>query len=55
MAFIGLALAFLFVHYLAEPLGSWLALAIGLGVAVGWSGLLLLVRLRAMRRARNRI
>jgi uncharacterized membrane protein (GlpM family) len=51
IAFIGLALSFLFVHYLAEPLGSWAALAIGLGVAVGWSGLLLLVRLWTMRRA----
>ena len=55
VAFIGLALAFLFVHCLAEPLGSWLALAIGLSVAVGWSGLLLLVRLGAMRRMRNQI
>jgi uncharacterized membrane protein (GlpM family) len=51
VAFIGLALAFLAVHYLAEPLGSWWALAIGLGVASGWSGLLFLVRMRAMRRA----
>jgi len=51
VAFIGLALSFLFVHYLAEPLGSWWALAIGLLVAVGWSGLLLLVRVMASRRA----
>jgi len=51
VAFIGLALSFLFVHYLAEPLGSWWALAIGLVVAVGWSGMLLLVRVWATRRA----
>ena len=47
VAFIGLTLSFLSVHYVAGPLGSWLGLAIGLGVAVGWSGLLLLVRRRA--------
>jgi uncharacterized membrane protein (GlpM family) len=51
VAFIGLALSFLLVHYLAEPLGSWWALVIGLCVAVGWSGILLLVRVMAMRRA----
>jgi uncharacterized membrane protein (GlpM family) len=46
IAFIGLTLAFLAVHYLAEPLGSWLALAIGLCIAVAWSGMLILVRSR---------
>jgi len=51
VAFIGLALGFLCVHYLAETLGSWWALVIGLAVAVGWSGILLLVRAMAMRRA----
>jgi uncharacterized membrane protein (GlpM family) len=50
-ALIGLAAGFLVVHCLAEPLGSWLALLIGLAVAVAWSGLLLLVRVQAMRRA----
>jgi hypothetical protein len=38
------------VHYLAVPLGSWWALAIGFLVAVAWSGVLLVVRLRAMKR-----
>jgi len=51
VAFVGLALGFLFVHYFAATLGSWWALAIGLFVAVGWSGLLLLLRGIAMRRA----
>jgi uncharacterized membrane protein (GlpM family) len=51
IAFIGLALGFLVVHFLAEPLGSSWALAIGLSVAVAWSGILLLVRVTAMRRA----
>jgi uncharacterized membrane protein (GlpM family) len=55
VAFIGLALSFLSVHYLAQPLGSWWALAIGMLVAVGWSGLLLLVRMRPLRRFRARI
>ena len=49
VAFVGLALSFLFVHYFAAALGSWWALAIGLFVAVGWSGLLLLLRVIAMR------
>jgi hypothetical protein len=51
VAFIGLALSFLAVHYLAEPLGSWWALAIGLSIAIGWSGMLFLVRSRAIARA----
>jgi hypothetical protein len=38
------------VHYLAEPLGSWWALTIGLFIAVGWSGLLFLVRRRSLAR-----
>jgi uncharacterized membrane protein (GlpM family) len=46
VALIGLTLAFMAVHYLAEPLGSWQALAVGLGVSVAWSGMLLLVRRR---------
>jgi len=44
VALIGLTLAFMAVHYLAEPLGSWWALAIGLCVAVAWSGMLMLMR-----------
>ncbi len=44
VALIGLTLAFMAVHYLAELLGSWWALAIGLCVAMAWSGMLMLVR-----------
>jgi len=44
IAFIGLTLAFLAVHYLAEPLGTWWALVIGLAVAVAWSGMLVVAR-----------
>jgi uncharacterized membrane protein (GlpM family) len=51
VAFIGLGLGFLVVHYLAEPLGSWWALTIGIAVSVAWSGILLLVRVGATRRA----
>jgi uncharacterized membrane protein (GlpM family) len=47
VALIGLTLAFLAVHYLAEPLGAWAALAIGLCISVAWSGMLMLVRRRA--------
>ena len=47
---IGLTLAFMAVHYLAEPLGSWWALAIGLGVSMAWSGMLMAVRSKAMGR-----
>jgi uncharacterized membrane protein (GlpM family) len=39
VAFIGLTLGFLAVHYLAEPLGAWWALAIGLCIAIAWSGM----------------
>jgi hypothetical protein len=46
VALIGLTLAFMAVHYLVEPLGSWWALVIGLGVAVAWSGMLVLMRRR---------
>jgi uncharacterized membrane protein (GlpM family) len=47
VAFIGLGLSFLVVHYLVEPLGSWWGLAIGLSVSIPWSGVLLLLRRRA--------
>ncbi len=40
----GLGLGFLAVHYLAEPVGSWWALAVGLAVCVGWNGLLWLLQ-----------
>ena len=46
IALIGLVLGFLAVHVLAEPLGAWAALAIGLAVCVAWSGVLWLVRTR---------
>ena len=49
IAFIGLALNFLAVHYVAELVGSWSALGIGLMISIGWSVILLLARLRAMR------
>jgi uncharacterized membrane protein (GlpM family) len=50
VALVGLTLAFMAVHYLAEPLGSWWALGIGLGVAIAWSGMLMLVRNKRMAR-----
>jgi hypothetical protein len=46
VAFIGLSLGFLAVHYLAEPVGSWWALTIGLSVGIAWNGLLWLMRTR---------
>jgi uncharacterized membrane protein (GlpM family) len=46
VALIGLTLAFMAVHYLAEPLGSWWALLIGLCISVAWSGMLVLARRR---------
>ncbi|HZC57491.1 MAG TPA: hypothetical protein VE396_15840 [Xanthobacteraceae bacterium] len=51
IAFVGLSLSFLAVHYTAEPLGSWWAFAIGLSVCMIWSGILLLARLRTTKRA----
>jgi len=47
----GLWLGFLAVHYLVAPVGVWGAFALGLMVCIGWSGLLYLIRMRAMRRA----
>jgi uncharacterized membrane protein (GlpM family) len=44
VALIGLTLAFVAVHYLAEPLGSWWALLVGLCISSAWSGMLVLVR-----------
>ena len=49
VAFIGLTLGFFGVHYLAEPLGSWAALGVGLCIAILWSGMLVLVRSRARK------
>ena len=50
VALIGLTLAFMAVHYLAEPLGSWWALLIGLCISIAWSGMLMLVRSKRMAR-----
>src|SRR5580658_2836175 len=44
IALIGLWLGFLVVHFLAVPLGSWVALVIGLVACIGWSVLLWAVR-----------
>jgi uncharacterized membrane protein (GlpM family) len=46
IALIGLWLGFLALHYLVVPVGVWWALALGLGVCIGWSFLLWLVRSR---------
>jgi hypothetical protein len=53
IALVGLSLGFLAVHYTATPLGSWAALAIGLSVCIAWSGMLMLMRLRTMKRAQD--
>jgi uncharacterized membrane protein (GlpM family) len=51
IAFVGLSLGFVAVHYTAVPLGSWWAFVAGLAVCVAWSGMLVFVRLRNMKRA----
>jgi uncharacterized membrane protein (GlpM family) len=48
IAFLGLTFGFLAVHFLAEPLGAWWALLLGLAVSAAWSGLLWLFRARAI-------
>ena len=48
VAFLGLTFGFLAVHFLAEPLGAWWALLLGLAVSAAWSGLLWLLRARAI-------
>jgi len=50
VAFVGLGLGFLAVHYLAEPIGSWWALAAGLAVCIGWNLLLWLIQQARKRR-----
>ena len=55
IAFVGLSLGFLAVHYTAVPLGSWWAFAVGLLVCIIWSGILVLVRLRATKRAAAKV
>ena len=55
IAFVGLSLGFLAVHYTAVPLGSWWAFAVGLLLCIIWSGILVLVRLRATKRAAAKV
>jgi uncharacterized membrane protein (GlpM family) len=50
IAFVGLSLGFLAVHYTAVPLGSWGAFAVGLSICIVWSGGLMLLRTRKMKR-----
>ena len=50
IAFVGLSLGFVAVHYTAMPLGSWWAFAVGLSICTAWSGMLVLLRLRKMKR-----
>ncbi len=51
IALVGLSLSFFAVHYIAVPLGSWWAFAIGLSICIAWCGMLLVVRLRTTKRA----
>ncbi|MGB6758289.1 MAG: hypothetical protein WBE82_10280, partial [Xanthobacteraceae bacterium] len=55
IAFVGLSLGFLAVHYTAVPLGSWWAFAVGLLVCIIWSGILVLVRMRTTKRAAAKV
>lgn len=41
---IGLALGFLALHYVAEPVGVWWGYAIGLAICIGWNALLWLAQ-----------
>jgi uncharacterized membrane protein (GlpM family) len=50
VAFVGLSLGFVAVHYTAIPLGSWWALVVGLAIAAAWSSMLMWSRLRTMKR-----
>lgn len=43
---IGLSLGFLALHYLAEPLGSWWAMAAALLVCIAWNGVLWAINAR---------
>jgi uncharacterized membrane protein (GlpM family) len=43
---IGLALGFLTVHYLAEPIGVWWSYAVGLSIGFAWNALLWMLRQR---------
>lgn len=48
-ALVGLCLGFLGVHYLAESLGVWWSLTIGLAITMTWSAALWLVRRARLR------
>jgi hypothetical protein len=50
IAFVGLSLGFVAVHYTAVPLGSWWAFVVGVAVCVAWSGMLMVLRLRNTKR-----
>ncbi len=47
---IGLGFGFLAVHYLVVPIGVWPALGAGLAVCLAWSGLLLMIQMRKLKR-----
>jgi hypothetical protein len=51
VAFIGLSLGFVAVHYLVPQIGTWWALTLGLGVCIAWSFMLFLIRVAQMRSA----
>ncbi len=51
VAYVGLSLGFVAVHYLVAPLGTWGALVAGLGVCIAWSLMLFLVRVGLTRRS----
>ena len=55
IAFVGLSLGFLAVHYTAVPLGSWWAFAVGLSVCIIWSGILVPVRMWTTKRAAAKV
>ena len=41
---VGLGLGFLAMHYLAQPLGSWWAMLVGLAICVAWNAMLWIVK-----------
>jgi hypothetical protein len=49
VAFIGLSLGFVAVHYLVPMIGTWWALTLGLGVCIAWSLMLFLLRIALTR------
>ena len=46
VAFVGLGLGWLTLHYLAEPIGVWWGFAAGLAVCIAWNGMLWVLRAR---------